>query len=166
MTIRFLFAILIFVGLISSCDKTNSSKEHRWNKLDEIKLDFYSVNANKFGIRYDSIGRPNRNDSVLLLSCNAVLVKNRSFFSKDSSRYFFKWQDKRGKPLSGLARDWFFTKLIYKNDTLVGAGYENLIIDFRGYNYEENVEFKEGLKQNKWYLNRWLYLYAKHKKLI
>lgn len=166
MIIRFLFLILILAELTCSCDKTISSKKYRWNEFDEVKLDFYSVNANKFGVRYDSMGRPNRNDSIALLLCNAVLVEKYSFFSRDSSCYFFEWQDKEGKPLSGLARDWFFTKLIYKNDTLEGAGYENLIIDFKGYSYEKNVEFKEGLKQNKRHLNRWLYLYAKHKKLI
>ena len=166
MRCRLLFTMLIFFELICSCDKPNSSKEHRWNKLDEVKLDFYSVNADKFGVRYDSRGKPNKNDSVALLSCNAVLVKDYSFISKDTSRYFFEWQDNEGKPLSGIPGDWFFSGLVYKNDTLIGASFENITVDFRGYNYEENVAFKEGLKQNKRHLNRWLYWYAKHKKLL
>ena len=166
MRCRLLSTILIFIELICSCDKPNSSKERRWNKLDEVKLDFYTVNADKFGVRYDSRGKPNRNDTVALLSCNAVLIKKYSFISKDSSHYFFKWQDKGGKPLSGIPGDWFFSGLVYKNDTLIGASFENITVDFRGYTYEGNVALKEGLKQNKRHLNRWLYQYAKHKKLL
>lgn len=166
MRCRLLSTMLIFIELICSCDKPNSSKERRCNKLDEVKLDFYAVNADKFGVRYDSRGKPNRNDTVSLLSCSAVLDKGHSFFSKDTSTYFFEWQDNGGKPLSGIPGDWFFSGLVYKNDTLIGASFENITVDFRGYTYEENVAFKEGLKQNKRHLNRWLYWYAKHKKLL
>lgn len=157
----FKFVAILFFTLLCACNEDKLPKD----ELDEVRFTLYSLNSDKMGIRYDSQGMPNYKDTISLLSCNAILLKEYSYISPDSARYFFEWRDENGNPLSGKPRSWFFTTLVYTDSALVGAGHENILFGYQGYN-STNSEFIQTLKQKKRQLNRWLFLYAKDRKIL